>query len=551
MPTLRVQPPDRAPFDVELRGELFRIGRSAQNDLAIPTLSLSRNHAQLSRSGVAWRIEDCGSRNGTFVNQRQLSGQQDLRDGDEIRLGDVLLFFRTGVEASSVELRPGPALARGDETFILRKEDMSFHRFAQESRSGEVAAQVSDLWPALSEAAATLITHYPLQALLDVIMDIVFRAVPAQRGALLLRREDGEGEGLEPRVVRQPPGQPPLQISSTIVQQVMERQQAVLTLDAMADDRFEQAKSIRIQGIRSVLCVPLWNERAVIGLIYVDNLLSDRAFSHSDLRLLGLIANMAAVKVENARLLEEQIEKERLDEQLNVAAKIQARLLPQSDPEIPGYEVRGLTRSCYEIGGDYFDFIWRGERRLALVIADVSGKGVGAALLMAAFQSAVRTLAPGELDPAGMVNRLNQVLVENSPPEKFVTAFYGELDLDSHTLTYVNAGHNPPLVLEADGLRLLAPTGPVIGVIAQARFRAQTEQFRAGDLLVIYTDGITEGENVAGEELGIERLGEFFKDRGAQPVAELTDAFNARLAEFTRGAPVKDDCTMILLRRLA
>jgi serine phosphatase RsbU (regulator of sigma subunit) len=552
MPSLRVQPPDRAPFEVELRGELFRIGRSAQNDLAIPTLSLSRNHAQLSRNGVAWRIEDCGSRNGTFVNQKQVSGQQDLRDGDEIRMGDVLIFFRVGHEASSVELRPGSALTRGDETYILRKEDMSFHRFAQESRSGEVpGAEASDLWPALSEAAATLITHYPIQALLDVIMDIVFRAVPAQRGALLLRREEGEGEGLEPRVVRQPPGQPPLQISSTIVQQVMERQQAVLTLDAMTDDRFEQAKSIRIQGIRSVLCVPLWNERAVIGLIYVDNLLSDRAFSHSDLRLLGLIANMAAVKVENSRLLEEQIEKERLDEQINVAAKIQARLLPQSDPEIPGYEVRGLTRSCYEIGGDYFDFIWRGDRRLALVIADVSGKGVGAALLMAAFQSAVRTLAPGELDPAGMVNRLNQVLCENSPPEKFVTAFYGELDLEAHTLTYVNAGHNPPLVLGAEGLRQLAPTGPVIGVIAQARFRAQTQQFRAGDLLVVYTDGITEGENVGGEELGIERLGEFFTGRSEQSIDQLTQGLNERLAEFTRGAPVKDDCTLILLRRLA
>ena len=162
---------------------------------------------------------------------------------------------------------------------------------------------------------------------------------------------------------------------------------------------------------------------------------------------------MAAVKVENLRLLRQQIEKERLDEQLDVAANIQRRLLPQADPEIEGYEVRGLTRSCYEIGGDYFDFTAR-ARWLALVVADVSGKGVGAALLMAAFQSSVRTLRR-DWTPRPHRRPAQRGAARELGAGEVRDRLLGELDLDSHTLTYVNAGHNPPLVLDADGLRLL------------------------------------------------------------------------------------------------
>jgi serine phosphatase RsbU (regulator of sigma subunit) len=547
MPSLWVEQPDRAPFEVELGRNALSIGRSAQSDLSIPSLSLSRNHARISPDGRGYLLEDSGSRNGTYLNGRPVAAPTALADGDEIRVGDVVLRF-SETARPPLEFTSSSAELKRDETFILRKEDISFQRFARDSRSGELKSDVgATLWPALNEAAATLIRHYELGELLEVIMDIVFRAVPAQRGALLLRREDGTS-GLVPRVVRQPDGQTALQISSTIVQQAVEGR-AVLTVDAQADDRFGSAQSIRIQGIRSVLCVPLWNDREVTGLIYVDNLLSDHAFSQNDLRLVGLIANMAAVKVENLRLVRQQIEKERLDEQLVVAAGIQRRLLPQAEPALAGYQLRALSRSCYEIGGDYYDFVLRSPGVLVVVVADVSGKGVGAAILMAAFQASLRTLLREPMPLPAMVRRVSELLVENSAPGKFVTAFVAQLELATHRLTYVNAGHNPPVILGSSGAVLLKATGPVVGILPGAQYTEGVVDLHDGDLLVLYTDGITEREGPGDEEYGLDRLSTFFAARRGDALAALPESLIEELSRFANGAPAKDDSTVVLLRR--
>lgn len=541
MPTLHVEPSDHAAYQVRIAGDDFTIGRSAESSLSIPSLSLSRHHARIVRRDGRYLLEDCGSRNGTYLNHNALGEAMPLSDGDEIRMGDVRMRFRADTASVAVT---GPPVS-GSDTFFLRRDQLDFRRYAEESRSGALAVEAG-IWPTLSEAAATLITHYPLDRLLEVVMDIAFRAVPAERGALLLRREDGE---LETKVVRTPAGQQELQISRTILQQVMEEQKAVLTVDALLDERFGMAHSIRMQGIRSILCVPLFAEREVIGLIYVDNLLADHAFSQTDLRLLGLIANMAAVKVENARLLAEQIEKERLEEQLQVAADIQRRLLPQGNPDVAGYAVRGFTRPCYEIGGDYYDFLWRGEGRLALVVADVSGKGVGAALLMAAFQASLRTLVEGEAPPGALWARLNRVLKANSPASKFVTAFYAELEVERHVLTYVNAGHNPPFVVRGGATRPLPATGPVAGLLSGVVYRTGSVELEAGDLLVLYTDGVTECESAAEEEFGEERLKAFLREHAAESLDEIARLLFEELGVFSRGAPRKDDTTLMLVRR--
>jgi len=301
--------------------------------------------------------------------------------------------------------------------------------------------------------------------------------------------------------------------------------------------------------VRSVICVPLWNEQSVIGLIYADNQISDRAFSQSDLRLLGLIANMAAVKVENSRLLAQQIEKERLEEQLEVAAQIQRRLLPQASPEVKGWELRGVSQSCYEIGGDYFDYLRLSDGRLGLVIADVSGKGVGAALLMAAFQASLRALA-GTCPPVELLERLNKVMFENSPAAKYVTAFYGELDPATGEFIYVNAGHNPPLVVCDGKAKALDSTGPVVGLIQPARFATGSERLAPGTLLVLYTDGVTECENAAEIEYGQERLTRLIERTASAELAAVAAALFDDLASYAAGAPRKDDTTTVLVRRL-
>lgn len=548
MPTLRVEPPERPPYEIELHRDTLTIGRATDSDVSIPSLSLSRKHARLMAGGGGYVVEDLGSRNGTFVNGKQIAGPTAVERGDEIRCGDVRLRLVAAAAPDSVRVTADGGMSTPSDTYVLNREQLNFRRYAEESRSGSMPRMGdAGIWPALNDAAATLITHYPLERLLEVIMEIVFRAVRADRGALMLRREDGE---LEPRVVRVPPGAPPLQISRTVVQQVIGEQQGVLTLDAQTDDRFDAAQSIRIQGVRSVICVPLWNEQNVIGLIYADNQISDRAFSQSDLKLLGLIANMAAVKVENSRLLAQQIEKERMEEQLEVAAQIQRRLLPQRTPDVAGWEVRGLSQSCYEIGGDYYDYLRLPDGRLGLVIADVSGKGVGAALLMAAFQASLRALA-GSCPPEELLGRLNEVMFANSPPAKYVTAFYGELDPATGDFVYVNAGHNPPILVQDGRATALDATGPVVGLIAAARFTTGRERIAPGALLLLYTDGVTECENSAEVEYGFERLESLVTRRGAADLSALADELFDDLARFAAGAPRKDDTTAVLVRRAA
>jgi len=551
MPTLEVRPGEGVPRRVELTGEVFTIGRASECDLSIPSLWLSRSHAKIVRRGDAYWLQDTCSRNGTLLNLRPIDEPVALADGDEIRLGDVRMRFRLNPE-SQVAVVQAPRTPRAGDTYILPPDEISFTRYADEPPSIEMeAAPDALLWPALKAAAATLIVHHPLEQLLEVVMDIVLRAVPAERGALLLRRP-GDPKELDSRVVRAPAGSRRLAISQTVVEQVLAGRGAVLTADAPADGRLERGESLAADGVRAVLCVPLWNEREVIGLIYLDDPASRAAFSRRDLRLLGLIANMAAVKIENAGLLAEQIERVRLAEQLQVAAQIQRRLLPCADPALDGYEVRGMSRPCYEIGGDYYDYLWRGDR-LALVVADVSGKGVGAALLMAAFQASLRTLASGAADPVALVTRLNRAMVENSPDSKFVTLFYAELDLATHELEYVNAGHNPPLrVLEEGGgaVERLAPTGPVLGLLPGAAYRSERVVLQPGDLLALYTDGVTESVNHDFEEFGEDRLVKTLqRHRNQAPQSVLTSVVD----EVRSFSPHEqhDDITMIIAKRLS
>ena len=549
MPVIRVEQKHEKPYEMELAKDTFSIGRSSANDLTFNNLSLSRHHARIIKRDDNYFVEDSGSRNGTFLNGIRIRQASPLKNEDVIQLGEITLRFLIPF-SEKVEVRDtAPALGM-EATFMIDTDELNVRRYTEEAISGITPAGAGEnLWPALNQAAATLITHYPIEKLVEVIMDIVFKAVPAERGALIMLDPKNPHE-LQLKVVRNAHSDQNLQISRTIIDEVMANQKAVLTLDAQTDARFGSAQSIQMQGIRSIICVPLWNEKNVIGLIYIDNLISRRTFTQSDLRLIALIANMAAVKIENALLLEEQLEKKRIEEQLAVAAQIQRRLLPQVNPEPPNYEIYGINHSCYQIGGDYYDFIDKGEGLLAVVIADVSGKGVGAALLMAAFQASIRTLVRGEKDPASLMAKLNNVMFENSPPNKYITVFYGELDTCNHHFEYVNAGHNPPIFLKENGYTFLPACGPVVGIIANANYQSKKIELEPRDLLFLYTDGITECQDPDEKEFGEEGVLQVLNANRETNVEDLTQVLERQIRDFTRGAPPLDDSTVILVRRL-
>jgi sigma-B regulation protein RsbU (phosphoserine phosphatase) len=550
MPLLRVEQKHEKPFEIDLNKDAFTIGRSSANDLTFNNLSLSRHHARIIRKDEKFFVEDTGSRNGTFLNGVRIRQASPLKNEDVIQLGEITIRYLSPI-SDRIEVRDtAPALGM-EATFMIDTDELNIRRYTEEAISGITPVTAGEnLWPALQQAAATLITHYPIEKLVEVIMDIVFEAVPAERGALIMLDPKNPRE-LELKVVRNAHADQNLQISRTIIDEVMRNQKAVLTLDAQADERFGSAHSIQMQGIRSIICVPLWNEKNVIGLIYIDNLISRRTFTQSDLRLIALIANMAAVKIENALLLEEQLEKKRIEEQLAVAAQIQRRLLPQMNPENPNYEIYGVNHSCYQIGGDYYDFIDKGNSKLAVVIADVSGKGVGAALLMAAFQASIRTLVKGEENPASLMAHLNNVMFENSPPNKYITVFYGEIDTLNHTFEYVNAGHNPALYVKTDGHELLGACGPVIGIIANAQYKSAQIRMDVNDLLFLYTDGITEAVDPEEKEFGEDGVLKVLMSNRNSNVEDLAHLLERNISDFTKGAPPLDDSTLIFVRRVS
>ncbi len=243
-------------------------------------------------------------------------------------------------------------------------------------------------------------------------------------------------------------------------------------------------------------------------------------------------------------------ERNRLEDELELSQKIQQALLPQQTPDIPGVELAAFSRPAHYVGGDYFDFFDFRNQAPGLVIGDVAGKGMSASLLVASLQSALRTLAPEHDSPAEVVKRLNSMFLHNIHLTTFVTLFLGRFDPPTRTLTYCNAGHNPPLLYrpQANGrepITWLRPTGPAVGLVEEAQFKAETVKLSPDDVLLLYTDGVTEAENPTEEQFGMERLAEVVRQEATLPAAELIRELRRRLQEFTGGQLLADDTTIV------
>ncbi|HXU46317.1 MAG TPA: SpoIIE family protein phosphatase [Thermoanaerobaculia bacterium] len=308
-----------------------------------------------------------------------------------------------------------------------------------------------------------------------------------------------------------------------------------------------------LPGARHLLGVPIEIEGSPRGLIAVGDKESRRGvgpFRASDRRSLGLFANQAAIALENARLHLQALEKERLEREMSLAAEIQRQILPKGAPEIPGYELAGWNRPALQVGGDYYGFLELPGDRLGLSVGDVSGKGMPAALLVSTLHSALRLLLERNGVGPDFLERLNGHLADSSTANKFVTLFFAELDPGSGELGYLNAGHNPGLILRRDGtLEELGSGGVPLGLIRAAQFREQKTAIHPGDLLCLYSDGITEACSPDDEEFGLERLGNVLTDCRDQPLPDLIQAIERATTAFAEGYPQGDDQTVVLLRR--
>ena len=396
---------------------------------------------------------------------------------------------------------------------------------------------------ALVRAGQELAGHGSLSELFPRILDLSIEAVGAQRGVLMTL----EGDRLE---VKANKGEG-FRISSAVRDKVINDKSSILVRDAQLDEAFRERMSIVEQKVRTLMAVPLQTKDRTIGLIYVDSPNMFRIFSKDDLSLLTVMANVAAIRIEHARLAEVEEAERRMARDLEQAAEIQRSFLPAAAPQVSGAEIAGYNAPCRTVGGDYYDFFKYPNGRVAMVLGDVSGKGMPASLMMMGLQARVQVLAEEPENLAAVMNRLNKITCLNCPSARFITFFFCVLDPSTGELAYCNAGHNPPVIVRADGrVEYLEGGGPVLGILSMATYCQDGVRLEPGDLLAIYSDGVTEANNGKEEEFGDERFAEVLKANRRKSAAEVVAAVNQALTGFAAGAPAADDITLVVARRV-
>jgi serine phosphatase RsbU (regulator of sigma subunit) len=321
--------------------------------------------------------------------------------------------------------------------------------------------------------------------------------------------------------------------------------------DAQQDIAFQAQMSIVSQGVRTAIAAPLFDNENVIGLLYADSADSHDRYTTDELKAFTLLANCVAVALTHARYHTMEAEKQRLEGELGAARRIMSTLLPERAPAIAGWELVPHLVSCTEVGGDLYDVFALPDGRVMVVVGDVAGKGLGAALLVSSLLPLLRGLSGPCSDPAKLVERLDAVLFPVTEPVRYATLFVGVLDPATGKLEYVNAGHNPPYLVRAAGaIEILAPTGMPVALVGEGTWTARSLTMAPGDLLALFTDGIPEAWNEAEDEYGDARLLQVPKDTRERGADSVRDAVLADLTEFVGDASASDDVTLVLVRRL-
>ena len=545
---LLISGPNGSPTRVDLRNAPLSLGRSAENDLAYPEDPwLSRYHLSFEQTAGNWFVKDCASRNGTVVNATSLKEPHKIKAGDRIYAGHLTIEVR---ESASEPRRPVISFVPREEEKITREAtlltslDKVLDKAAASDREAQDASlNTSRVVRALIHAGQELAGHSPLEKLFTVILKLALSAVEAKRG-VILTLEDGE------LIVRASEGAG-FSISTAVRDRVLAEKCSLLISDAQVDDALRQQKSIVMHRVRSMMAVPLQTGDRVIGLIYVDNSTFIRPFTQEDLDLLTVMANVAAIRIEHARLAEVEQAEKLMELELSQASEIQQTLLPTEAPKYENYDLAGYNLPCRTVGGDYYDFLPYKDGRLALVVGDVSGKGLPAALLMSSLQARVQMLRETNPEPGVAVTTLNRSLAERCPLGKFITFFYALLDLRTGTLRYSNAGHNYPLLLRADGkMEQLAGSGMVMGLFPSVYYEVKETRLEPGDLLALYSDGVTEATTAGGVEFGEEGLASFLSERKSESCSQIVSSLADHVRKWRGSSSFTDDFTIVLVRRI-
>jgi len=521
----------------------FRMGRAPDNNLVLRDTRVSRNHAQIARNDGRFLLEDLGSRHGVWVNGERVAKSRLLEGSERIEFGVPdgyqIHFTRTGAEIQKLLARP------------------------VSPDTGRTGSANLEKLRAVLEVARSLQSSFSTDDVLNTVLDAALAVTGAERGFLLLFNEERE---LQVRSARSNGGgdlpADELRVPRRLIQQALESRRDLFSMsfDPTAFDARSPGNTITDLELRSVVCVPLVHVNlsgsgatqmlsaatANAGVLYMDSRVSAVDLAGGNRELLQTLAIEASTVLENARLIEEQRAKQRIEEELDVARRIQHSLMPRQLPERGWFVVCGSSESSHQVGGDYYDVVAIGPDTWSLVVADVSGKGVSSALLASFLQGAFLS-ASSTTDIPEVLSRINTFLNDRAEHGKYATMFYSKLD-SAGRLTYANAGHCAPLLVRMTGeIEKLNANSLPVGLVAGAPFALDHRDLRPGDRIVLFTDGVTEAQNDAGEFFGRKRLREAVQRADRADCAGLHAAIQQAILDFTAGAEQADDLTLVVV----
>jgi len=555
---LEVAFPGRPREFVPVTDSPFLIGRGSEtgNHLQLDDRRISRRCAAIVTLETGYKLQDLGHRQGIFVNGEKVD-RRDLRDGDVINFG-----LEDGCEITFHTPRTSaPASATTTTRRTATIESMLTRLGSIPSIAAVMPASGLSKLNLLLEATSLLHSQLPLDSVLGTMLDHAISITNADRGLLL---EPDAGGNLKLRLARGSKGDnlptDTISPSQTALRQAIDRQAGVITGDLnLAALDLKSAESIVVQNLRSIVAIPLYampransdesivlSRGQLLGALYLDSR-RPAAFSDIDRQILDALGVEAASILDNARLVEQERERQRLEQELTIARDIQQALLPRGLNDFPHLAVTGVQYPCHEVGGDYFDVFPLSDDRTAFLIADVSGKGLGAALLTTMLQGALSGMTLGT-DPVRVFNHINKFLCEHSSVGRCATVFFAILDRDG-TLDFISAGHPSPLLLRRGQVSDLYTEGSLpVGLLAQAEFTATRVKLEPDDTLLLFSDGIIEAEDPGRELFGFDRLHQIlsgWQDESLESVRTIVfDSVNA----FSRGAAQSDDMTLLVVR---
>jgi sigma-B regulation protein RsbU (phosphoserine phosphatase) len=560
--------PDDSRRSAAIAESPFSIGRGeAGNHLQIPDPRISRACAAILFEEGRYFLEDRGHRLGVFINGERIA-KKTLREGDVVTFGledsykiifhapeKVVATVTASASAATAETTVASTAPTNDtiEDFLTRIGRVT---------SGELSSTGLSKLNLLLEATKLLHSQLPLDAVLESMLDHAIAITNAERGLLL--EADASGS-LRQRLARRT-GNKSMTADSfsptkTALRLAVESQSGVITEDLhLADVALKGAESIVAQGLRAIVAIPLYampranttesilhaKRGQFLGVLYLDSR-RPAAFSKLDRQILDALAVQAASILDNARLVDRERQRQRLEQELKIARDIQQALLPRGFHDFPTLSVSGINTPCHAVGGDYFDVFPMSENRTAFVIADVAGKGLGAALVTTMLQGSLTGVALGA-DPVRVFHHINTFLCEHAEVGRYATVFFGILDREGH-LEYVSAGHPSPLVLRAGAVTELFTSGSFpVGLVPEALFATAHAKLEPGETLVLFSDGVTEAEDPDENMFGVPRLSEVVAGQHNAPLDELQIRVVESVKKFSRGASQSDDITLLFVR---